>query len=125
MSAHRHHVLVVEDDADVREALGFLLETAGATAILAPDGNAALELLNASDGDAPCVILLDVHMPVMDGWEFRKRQLSHPAHAAIPVVMFTADADSDRARQLGVNELLRKPNDVDAVLAAIERQCRG
>ncbi len=89
----------------------------------AADGKAALRSLRAARRKPPCVILLDVHMPVMDGWEFRKQQLRDSALAMIPVVMFTADHDRARAHELGVSEFLQKPADVDAVLAAVERYC--
>jgi len=124
MPPHQHRVLVVEDDDEVREALGVFLEIAGHAVAGSPNGAAALEALGAATADdGPCVILLDVQMPVMDGWEFRRRQLADPAYANIPVVMFTGDNDVVRARQLGVREFLRKPADTDAILSAIERCC--
>lgn len=83
------YVLVVEDDHDIRLALEDLLADAGRQARSARSGLEALALLEGPD--LPSLILLDLMMPGMDGYEFRRRQLLEPRLAAIPVVVLTAD----------------------------------
>jgi CheY-like chemotaxis protein len=87
-SAHR--VLVVDDDPDQRDVLAMLLETEGYSVEAAASGYGALSRLE--QGLDPCVIILDLMMDGMDGFEFRERQTSEPDPriAAIPVVLFSA-----------------------------------
>ena len=116
----RFEVLVVEDDDDVREALLFLLEDEGVHAVGATDGRDALEKIE--NGLRPALILLDLMMPVMDGWAFRAAQLADPRLAQIPVVILSAATDVDRhAAQLRVDEYLVKPLDMPLLLDAVER----
>ena len=99
-------VLVVEDDPDLREMMEQMLHLEGFATLTAPNGLEALNLLN---GGAPVkVILLDLMMPVMDGWEFRRRQLADPKLAGIPVVVMSA-VDGDRLREIGPIAAFRKP----------------
>lgn len=72
-------------------------------------------------GGRPDVILLDLMMPVMDGYQFRERQLRDPSLAAIPVVAFSAGAHADRSRSLQA-ECLEKPFDIECLLEAIRRR---
>jgi len=113
-----HPILVVEDDNDVRDAMVQVLESEGYTAIPAADGVEALDRL--SDGLQPCVILLDLMMPRMDGWQFmeehRRRQ------ASTPIVVVSAYSSAERLRNAGV-EYMRKPVDIDALLALVGRYC--
>src|SRR5947208_16254859 len=81
-------LLVVEDDADVRHALTLFLEGAGHTVRTAANGREALEQLHANG--RPDLIVLDLAMPVMNGWEFRGHQRRDPALADIPVGVLTA-----------------------------------
>src|SRR3954470_23175677 len=81
-------VLVVDDDQDIREALCDLLADAGYRAASVANGKEALIYLKS--GELPCVILLDLMMPVMDGWEFRRQQQGDPRLSKIPVVVITA-----------------------------------
>ena len=89
-------ILLVDDDLPSREALSELLQLAGHRVVSAENGKVALERLRKNDGY--CVILLDVMMPVMDGFEFRHRQLQDERLASIPVIVVTADG---RARREG------------------------
>ncbi|HKE19686.1 MAG TPA: response regulator [Kofleriaceae bacterium] len=113
-------VLVVEDDRDVRESLVAVLEDAGYKVISASDGRAALALLRA--GPLPSVILLDLMMPVMDGFEFRAEQKRDPSMAAIPVVVFTAGwYPVEVGGRLEADGYLTKPIRVEALLELVSR----
>jgi CheY-like chemotaxis protein len=122
MSAHQ--VLVVEDDDDVRTALIELIEDAGYPAVGAAHGRAALEHLREL-GHSPCVILLDLAMPVMDGWEFRAEQRRDPALTTIPVVVISAYRERPSVTELDAAAYLNKPVDAAALLDVLRRHCRG
>ncbi|MBI2391967.1 MAG: response regulator [Deltaproteobacteria bacterium] len=113
----RRRVLVVEDDEGIREALCDLLETEGFDVVSAVHGRDALDKLKNS-GPQPDVILLDLMMPVMDGWAFRAEQQSDPALAEIPVVVITASRQADLAT-LNPRAFLKKPIDFDELLRAL------
>lgn len=112
-------VLVVDDDWQTRYALTLALEAGGYQVREAADGESALRQLR--QGRPPDVILLDMVMPVMNGWEFRARQAADPELAGIPVVVFSAayEAAPRAAASLGVARVLAKPVDCDEALAAI------
>ena len=116
-------VLVVEDDRDSRELLGEMLELSGYRPLLAADGLEALRLLGR---ERPCVILLDLMMPRMDGCAFRQAQLAVEALRAIPVVVVSADPNAERkARDIQAAACLGKPVDPDDVLALVQQYCEG
>jgi len=121
-SSHRHSVLLIDDDVTASEPLEELLQQEGLDVVLAGDGAAAHEHLRS--GAHPCVIVLDLRMPGMDGFEFRAEQLRDPMLARIPVIVMSGDGLVDeRALELGIEDYLRKPIDVDQFLAAIESHC--
>src|SRR5947207_15828681 len=100
-------VLIVEDDDDVRSALAAFLEAEGYGVLEAADGVAALQQLRTA---SVCLILLDLWMPGMNGWEFRSEQLKDATLADVPVVVITADhAAARKAVELGVRGSLTKP----------------
>jgi CheY-like chemotaxis protein len=111
-------VLVVEDDDDLRDVVGVTLERHGFQPIGARDGQEALELL--AQGPLPSLILLDLMMPRMSGWEFRRRQLADPAMAAVPVVVMTATRTLDEAA-IHADDILRKPLSLQALLETVKR----
>ncbi|MEQ1727347.1 MAG: response regulator [Vicinamibacterales bacterium] len=113
-------VLIVEDDADLREMMAQLLQLEGYKAEAVANGHDALRYLES--GDRPEVILLDLMMPVMDGWEFRRRQVQDPAIAKVPVVVLSA-LDQTRALGLGGTAFLKKPLDFDRLLELVRRFC--
>jgi len=113
-------VLVVDDDQDIREALCDLLVDAGYRADSAANGKEALVYL--ATREAPCVILLDLMMPVMDGWEFRRRQQGDPRLCKIPVVVITASGKLG-ADSIDAERVLPKPLQIDHVLEAIHHYC--
>src|SRR5262245_15369306 len=86
--AQRGRVLVIEDDADTREAVSDFLEREGFEVEAVENGHLALESLRSRD--APRFILLDMMMPVMDGWSFRRQQRADPQLSSIPVIVVTA-----------------------------------
>ena len=110
--------MVVDDDADIREALCDILEDEGYATIAAGNGQVALEKLHG--GRKPCMILLDLMMPVMDGWKFREAQQRDPELAKIPVVVITAAGKQASALSPRV---LPKPLKVEEVLQAVADYC--
>jgi CheY-like chemotaxis protein len=121
MSDQRRPVLVVDDDAASREGLITILRVEGYPATGAADGEEALEVAQAVH---PCLILLDLMMPVIDGFQFRTAQLQNPELANTPVVLISAlDDDVQIARRIGPMNELRKPIDVDALLAVVALYC--
>jgi CheY-like chemotaxis protein len=119
-----HVVLVVDDDRDIRDSLVEVLEDQGYRAIGAGNGREALEALSAS-AEPPCLILLDLMMPVMDGREFREEQLKNPAWTGIPVIVISAYNDvADQARSLAADHL-RKPLGMRPLMDAVRRHCAG
>lgn len=124
MSAQRR-ILIVDDDRDIRETLKELVEQEGLAAICAENGEDALAELRTGNV-LPCVILLDLTMPVMDGFAFRAAQLADPALAAVPVVVMTADGNlEDKRKRIGAERALRKPMEVDELLDVIAVYARG
>jgi CheY-like chemotaxis protein len=117
-------VLIVDDDEDIRESLIGCLEGEGYRPMAAPNGRLALELLAGLDSP-PCLIVLDLMMPVMDGRSFREEQLRSPALADIPVVLISAYVpDPGRiARELKIPDYLSKPVDPEVLLQLIESKC--
>lgn len=115
-------VLVIEDDPDMRELERTALSGSGHEVMLASNGSEGLRELERRK---PCVILLDLMMPVMDGWEFRKRQQAEPALADVPVIVLSAlDRAQARAADLTGVEFLKKPLDFDRLLDLVRRHCR-
>jgi CheY-like chemotaxis protein len=115
-------VLIVEDDADLRDMMAQLLALEGYRTQTVPNGRAALDYLR--QGDFPDVILLDLMMPVMDGWEFRRRQREDPQLARVPVVVLSA-LDQARAADLEGAAFLKKPLDFDRLLELVRQYCRN
>jgi CheY-like chemotaxis protein len=119
---HMHHVLIVEDDGATRDAMKLVLQSLGYEVVGAANGQEALNYLRAED--ETCLILLDLMMPVMDGWQFRREQQQDPALAPIPVVVVSADGNvSQKAATLGAVAYLQKPVEVDALLDTVQRYC--
>ena len=115
------HILVVEDDDEIRETLVCVLEQRGFNVGEARNGREALDRLH-DGGDAPRLILLDLMMPVMDGWQFRQAQLEDPQLARIPVVVLSAMTNlRTRGADLHAAECLAKPVDLSHLLEAVSR----
>jgi len=113
-------VLVVEDDPDARELLKTALSVEGYDVRTASNGADALVSLRHQRA---CIILLDIMMPVMDGWQFRREQIKDPELATIPVLCITAVFDPDHvARQLGLR-CIRKPYRLEDVFGEVAAVC--
>ena len=121
------NVLIVEDDADIREMLATLLEMEGFHAIAAEDGLEGLHLLRTvrhRAPDTPCLVLLDLKMPRLGGHEFRRAQLGDPTVAGVPVAVMSGATDLEaRAKALGAVATLPKPIDCDVLVQLVRRYC--
>jgi CheY-like chemotaxis protein len=115
----RNSVLLVEDDAALASELADLLADQGYLVRIARDGSEAWSKLEA--GFQPSVIVLDLLLPVMDGWTLRRKLLDHPRLATIPVVVVTGVSKSDAAAIERVDHLLRKPFDFKSLLTIVHR----
>jgi len=103
-------ILIVEDDADIVRLASHWLERAGYSVEHAPDGPAALELLGKEP--LPALVLLDVMLPKIDGFEVLKRIRADARTKALPVIMvtsFSRDRDAAHGRELGANDYIVKP----------------
>lgn len=113
-------VLIVEDDADLREMMAQLLLLEGFQTAAVANGREALEYLHRRE--SPEVILLDLMMPVMDGWEFRRLQQADPALAGVPVIVLSA-LDQSRTADVTAAAFLKKPLDFDRLLQLVRSYC--
>jgi CheY-like chemotaxis protein len=115
-------VLVVDDDRDLTRLISKFLTIEGFVAAEASNGQEALSYLRGG-GDAS-VILLDLRMPVMDGWAFRREQREDPALASIPVVVLTG-IEGDHAQDLGAAAAFHKPVSFPDIVDALRRLCEA
>lgn len=119
-------LLLVDDDDALRTALAEVLQEEQWEVATARNGQDALEQLRMRiDGGAPlpCAILLDLMMPVMDGFTFRSEQTNDARLSALPVIVLTAGTIDDRVRRLDVTACMRKPIDLDTLFATLGRLC--
>jgi CheY-like chemotaxis protein len=115
--------LVIEDDEDTRDVLTMLLTVLGVEVREARNGREALDVLKLW---RPDLIVLDLMMPVMNGWAFRSEQKRMPEARDIPVIVLSARHPPFRPEdELDVSELLPKPFELDNFLAAVARHCPG
>jgi CheY-like chemotaxis protein len=115
------YILIVEDNPDSRETLTMVIEGMGYAVSAVSNGREALEYLRTHS--LPCLILLDLMMPVMDGWEFRDRQRQDPELADIPILVVSAVNDPDQIRAVGAVDYLKKPIDFDVLGQRVEQFC--
>lgn len=119
-------ILIVEDNPDIRDTFRTLFELEGFDVHLAANGEDALHRLD-DDHVEPCLILLDLSMPVMDGWQFLDVLRSRGDARDLPVTVLSANVDADVSRELRTRygcRVLRKPAPIDALLG-IARSYRG
>ena len=113
----QHTVLVVDDDPDIRDSLQMLLEDEGYSVRTAADGREAVATMEV---EPPCFVILDLMMPVMDGWEVACRMHDEERLAAIPVCVVTATPEWAPADSACV---LKKPIDVHRLLTIVQTYC--
>jgi two-component system, chemotaxis family, chemotaxis protein CheY len=113
-------VLTVDDDPDLLEVTSFVIEQEGMAVETARNGEEALAILRA--GRRPSLVLLDLMMPVMNGWEFLNEVAKDPPLRQIPIVVMTA---AEHVQVTGAVEVLSKPMDLASLLRVVERYVRG
>lgn len=117
------HILVVEDDDHITHVLKFMLERQGYRTRLAADGLAARKMIEEGD-DVPGLILLDVMLPYIDGFEVVQLIRAQPTWKSVPIVMLTAktmERDIVRALDAGANDYIVKPFQPNELLARVRR----
>ena len=119
---HAHRILVVDDNGNTRDSLCLLLQSEDYDAEGVENGREALRVLR--DGYEACLILLDLMMPVMDGWAFRVEQRQDPSLKDIPVVVLSAAMNpAQEAARLGAIAGLGKPLDLTRLLDLVAQYC--
>ena len=113
-------VLIVDDDPDVRRMIQLLLTTSGYETMSAANGAEALQRIREC---RPCVVLLDMMMPVMDGFEFRRLQLSDPRISDVPVICLTGHYEPIQVTAQLNAPCLQKPPFFPQILDAIGARC--
>jgi CheY-like chemotaxis protein len=114
-------ILVVEDDTLIRESLQEALESQGYRIVAASNGREALDRLPSIA--KPCLILLDLMMPVMNGWEFADALQSDVELAAIPIVVLTAFGRELERHKIATRDVISKPVDLDRLFRLVKRFC--
>ena len=114
-------ILIVEDEKGIQDVLRMALETEGYKVYTADNGKEGLNLLPQIE--TPCLILLDLMMPVMNGWEFSKIISKDIILASIPVVLVTAYGE--RAQTVPSKGIIKKPIDLDTLLNTVYQWCNG
>jgi CheY-like chemotaxis protein len=117
-------VMVVDDDVDLRDTIIDVLEDQQYRVVGASNGKEALDLLHGRSSP-PCVILLDLMMPVMDGKAFHAQLMKEPGLSHIPVIVLSAHADIDSIlANTSVRAKLRKPVAIEPLLALVNQHCK-
>ncbi|MEZ4814857.1 MAG: response regulator [Bdellovibrionota bacterium] len=111
-------VLIVEDDRDIRSALQTILEEEGYDVFVAQSGSAALKLMPRIP--KPSLILLDLMMPDMNGWEFSEALAKDDCYGSIPVMVVSAYTDKTKLKDIKCKELIKKPIDLDVLLPKVK-----
>lgn len=116
-------ILLIEDDAPICEAVAYLLEMEGYNVVKAADGRSGMNALK--DMKRPCLILLDLMMPIMDGWEFLDALRNDPdvSVGSLPVIITSAAGSATQAAEKKAQGLIRKPIDLDLLLATVHKYC--
>ena len=113
------NILLIEDDVDIRDIIKDALEWEGYHVYTASNGKEGMEML--AEMPAPCLILLDLMMPVMNGWEFADAIETNRSYAQIPIV--TISAFSDPEKRIRANGSIKKPVDLDLLFALVRQYC--
>jgi CheY-like chemotaxis protein len=113
-------ILLIEDEESIREALQQALEIEGYSVLTAANGQEGLDILKKSF-EPPCLILLDLMMPVMNGWQFVEARKSDSKSVDVPVVVVTAYPN--KGNTINANALIPKPIDFERLIELIARYC--
>lgn len=113
--------MVIEDDRDIRESFEALLKSEGYRVKTACNGREALDLLHAIE--APCLIFVDLMMPVMNGWEFIEAAHKDHVIAPVPIVIVSAVANHARVDAARVQGVIKKPVDLEFMLRVVHKYC--
>lgn len=116
----RETIMIIEDDHDIRVGIRSLLEDEGFRVLTLTNGRSALDMLERAQ-ELPCLIVLDLMLPVMDGWNFAERLRDRPRLAAIPIAIMSAYEDPPPPA--GVVGFLKKPVDTEALLQLVSIYC--
>jgi CheY-like chemotaxis protein len=119
MDSPRRIVLVVDDDASIRDTIAELLGEEGYQVVVAAHGREALELIRG--GVRPQLIVLDLMMPVMDGWQFLEERAADPELSAVPVVVVSATPETLQPPETCA--FVRKPMRLEQLLEVVGREC--
>jgi DNA-binding response OmpR family regulator len=121
---HPRSILIIEDDAPIRETLKELLEQEGYRVFTASNGKEGLKVWENTS--PPCAMLVDLMMPILDGWQVLSAVRSHsnPEAASVPVLVLSAARDvKKQVLELGANGFVRKPIDLNDLLGALKLHC--
>lgn len=119
MGQHIASILIVEDDIDIRSALVQILHLEGYSTAEASNGKEALEYIR--NNPSPCMVLLDMMMPVMSGRQFLDAFQDEPNSTTVPVVIISAIAD--RVDTTGAKEFIKKPLEISRLLEVVAKYC--
>lgn len=117
-SSPQHTVLIVEDEEDLREMMMVALEMNGYAVVTADEGKEALQKLESIE--RPCLILLDLLMPGMNGWDFFEKLREIPAYSSVPVIVHSSAPDRAPA---GVTRVVRKPLLFNELISLVREYC--
>jgi CheY-like chemotaxis protein len=118
-------ILIIEDNEENRDSLSRRLERRGFEVLIAPDGKVGVE---KAKSEKPDLVLMDMNMPLVDGWEATRQIKAEPATANVPVIALTAHAmagDKERALAAGCTDYHTKPIEFPKLLAQIESLLQG
>jgi CheY-like chemotaxis protein len=122
--AARRLLLLVDDDDEWREVASAVLTGAGFHVVAARHGADAIDRVRRR-GSRPHAIVLDLQMPVMDGWTFLNTQATEPLLAHVPVLVHSGEPDVDESLSATVRGVLRKPANLNELIQAVRRACDG
>lgn len=120
-SIFMNSILLVEDDDSIREMLQIALEFEGYRVRTASNGKEGLKVLATTP--PPCLVLLDLTMPVMNGWEFARELRNDDVFDAVPIVIVTAFGEHELPAQ--AESVITKPVDLDSLLECVKKHCGG
>lgn len=116
---NRAHLLLVEDNGDLRDVLATALTIKGYSVRCAKNGSQALAMMHEADG-RPGLLITDLQMPELDGWALRREMLADEELATVPVVVISATVPRDDRDELVASAYLEKPVSLDSLLESIE-----